>query len=202
MAQGEGAEAGYTLIETLVVVAMIAILVGAGAESLTEQPAQLSTAIAQFSAMLDETRALAAANAGQINVGDGTSVAASTGATLWVAPDPADPNYTVATLYWYRPIKDNPCGGCVEPARGTPALRLHVGVLVTTSQGETSNAFAIFIAPSSHLSVATQEFWGPGQGALFPEPPCNAEHGPELVFTLMANRITKRLSCNGATLES
>ena len=58
-------EGGYTLIELMVVVAMIAALTAVCTEYLAQQPAQLSSAIQQFALKIDETRALALANAGQ-----------------------------------------------------------------------------------------------------------------------------------------
>jgi prepilin-type N-terminal cleavage/methylation domain-containing protein len=196
------AEAGYSLIEVLTVVAMIAILMGVSAETLGQQPAQLSSSIQQFSAMVAQTRALALANAGQLGVGDGTSVAAATGATLWVQPDPTDPNYTIATLYWYRPILQNPCRGCVQLDTTTPPLRMRVQMTAAIPSDGSNSAFAIFVSPSGHLSAITGPKWSPGQGPIETEPICDPNNPPTILFSSNGNQQVRHLTCQGAFVQT
>jgi prepilin-type N-terminal cleavage/methylation domain-containing protein len=200
MSERPDPQSGYTLIELLIVVAMITTLIAVGVETLGQQPAQLSSSIQQFSAMVDETRALALANAGQLGVGDGTSVAAATGATLWVQPDPTDPNYTIATLYWYRPILQNPLGGGVQIDGSRPPLRLRVSVAASIPPSAAASSFAIFIAPSGHLSAISGNSWNPVNGSpISSEPACDSANQPQLTFSSGGNSRTMALQCNIGT---
>src|SRR6185312_375046 len=151
-------EAGYTLIELLVVVAMIAILTAVSTEYLAQQPAQLSSAIQQFTLKLEETRALALANAGRLQSVNGTAAAADAGATLHVEQDPRDPNYSIATLYWHRPIAQSSTAGSLTLDSST-SLHLRATITIIAPNDGTSSAFSIFVSPSGHLSVATEIAW-------------------------------------------
>jgi prepilin-type N-terminal cleavage/methylation domain-containing protein len=194
-------EAGYTLIELLVVVAMIAILTAVSTEYLAQQPAQLSSAIQQFTLKLEETRALALANAGQLNVGDGTHAAAATGATLWIHPDQKDPAYSIATLYWYRPIVQNPCNGCVQIDGTSEPLRTRVSLTATIPGYGSSDSFAIFISPSGNVSATTIETWFPGHAPLTAEPACDPNDLPALTFQSQMHIQTRHLACSGGAIN-
>jgi prepilin-type N-terminal cleavage/methylation domain-containing protein len=194
-------EAGYTLIELLVVVAMIAILTAVSTEYLAQQPAQLSSAIQQFTLKLEETRALALANAGRLNVGDGTAVVAGTGATLWISPDPTDSAYTTATLYWYRPIPRNPLGGEVEADTSSPPLRVRASILANIPGDGQSSRFAIFVSPSGHSSAATDKTWPLNGRALLKEPFCDSANPPQINFADARTSREMTLTCDGARLS-
>jgi prepilin-type N-terminal cleavage/methylation domain-containing protein len=194
-------EAGYTLIELLVVVAMIAILTAVSTEYLAQQPAQLSSAIQQFTLKLEETRALALANAGRLDAANGTQAAAGGGATLWVQPDQADPNYTIASVYWYRPISLNGNGGGVSPDITSSPLRVRASLSAHVPADGQSQRFAIFVSPAGHLSVATDHVWKLGDGPIGQEPRCDPSHPARLAFSTNQNTKFGTLMCNGATLS-
>lgn len=205
-------EAGYTILELLVAMAMLAALIVGGVEfSLSQQPVALTTAIAQFDAMLEETRSLARANAGGwIGSSTGSQAVADSGATLYVAPDPNDPSVAVATLYWYRPILTNHCNGCVLPDNRVPPLRLRVFLVIdipTPFPGSdpVSNAFALFASPSGHLSAITWangHGWNPSQQWSQGEPLCDPTNPPRLVFTSGQTRRSITIDCDTASLET
>jgi prepilin-type N-terminal cleavage/methylation domain-containing protein len=193
-------EAGYTLIELLVVVAMIAILTAVSTEYLAQQPAQLSSAIQQFTLKLEETRALALANAGRLDAANGTQAAAGGGATLWVQPDQADPNYTIASVYWYRPIISNGNNGDLQADASSPPLRVRAAIKANILGDGQSNTFSIFVSPSGHLSAATDSAWHLNSGALGQEPTCDPRNPPQISFSSGGNAKTGKLVCSAAAL--
>ena len=205
-------EGGYTIIELLVAMAMLTALIVGGVEfSLSQQPVSLTTAIAQFSAMLEETRSLARANAGGwIGSSTGSQAVADSGATLYVAPDPNDPSVTVATLYWYRPIAQNHCRGCVQPDLRVPPLRLHVSLTInipTPFMGTSpvGSAFALFVSPSGHVSAITStngNGWNPTRQWSQGEPVCDAANPPTITFSAIGTQKTMALMCQGASIAS
>jgi hypothetical protein len=179
---------------------MIAILTAVSTEYLAQQPAQLSSAIQQFTLKLEETRALALANAGSLTAGNGTDAAAGGGATLRIQTDPSDSNYSIATLYWYRPILQNPCGGCMQIDTGSTPLRVRARMSATIPPFDTDSGFSIFISPSGHLSAVPSAVWPFGSGAILSEPTCDPDNAPSITFSANGNEKTRRLQCTGAQL--
>lgn len=195
----------------MIVVAMIWILGATGVWYLDRQPLSLNTSIAQFDAMLNLARTHASVLAGgTAGANSGTAVVAGTGATLYVEPDANDPLYSMATLYWLRPIQENPCGGCVSPDPSIPPLHLHAMVTANIpSSGSTStSSFAVFLSPSQHLSLieggTTDDQWQPTgrkQAYLSGEPACDPSHPPTLTFSENGNEMTGILTCSGSWLR-
>lgn len=194
-------EDGYTLIELMVVVAMIAVLTTVGIESLSQHPAELNSAVQQFSLKLDEARGLALANGGRLISVNGTAAVADVGATLSVSQDPVDATYSVVTVNWFRPIRGSSVAGNIEPDTSTPALRLRAAIIATVPGDGTSRNFSIFLSPSGHLSVATDNVWKLNSGPLSSEPVCNANAPPGITFSSRGNSRVGQLVCDGAMLN-
>jgi prepilin-type N-terminal cleavage/methylation domain-containing protein len=191
-------EAGYSLIELMVVVAMIATLTAVSTELLAQRPAELGSAVQQFALKLDETRALALANAGRLDAANGTEAAAGGGATLWVRPDPNDANYSVVSVFWYRPIIQSSTRGFLIADALSEPLRIHGSVSVTVPGDGTDTAFAVFVAPSGHLSVATNSKWRFNSGPLGVEPLCDVANPPQVKIEERGNSKIGTLVCSDA----
>lgn len=193
-------EAGYSLIEMTIVVAMIAILAAVTTESIGQQPYSIDTAITQFSAILDQAGSLARAQGGRLDATDGTEAYANTGATLWVAPDPSDSTYSVATLYRFRPIKYSACSGCVLRDPTTEPLRVHA-ILTANVGGVVSTNFSIFFSTSGRLTAVTDSVWDPTKNtSIDNEPDCDPESPPTITFSSRGNQQMLQLECNEASI--
>lgn len=190
----------------MIVVAMIWILGATGVWYLDRQPLSLNTSIAQFDAMLNLARTHAATmSGGPKGAGNGTSVVAGVGATLFVQPDMNDSSYSEATLYWYRPIPQNPAKGDVEKDSTVAPLRIHCIIDATIPGYGSNRAFAIFISPSQHLSVISggspPNGWQPGSGeALNSEPICDPANAPAITFNTNGRTQPAQLVCSGAQM--
>jgi prepilin-type N-terminal cleavage/methylation domain-containing protein len=137
-------EAGFTLIEIIVVVSIIAmIIVFLIPQGLSTSPGLLRAAEAHTQAMISATRALAESNAGQGN----------TGATLQFSYDTAT-GETVERVYYNRPISSS--GQTLTLDSMAPAYRFKGKV---SMPGVTSSApFAIFMGSAGHASASGHDF--------------------------------------------
>lgn len=193
-------EAGFSLIEMTIVVAMIAILAAVATPSLSQQPYAIDAAIMQFSAMVDQAASLARTQGGWLNATTGTTADANTGSTIWVEPDPTDSSYSIATLYRLRPILENQCGGCIIRDPSTPPLRLRIQITAQVS-GNVSRKFSIFLTTSSRLTAVTDAIWVPTSNVpISVEPICSESNPPTVSFSVGGNSKTLPLMCNEEVL--
>jgi len=139
-------EAGWTLIELVIVIAIIAMIaVFAIPFALSSQPGALASAEASTQVLVNETRALAASNSG----------AGNTGATLQFTFD-ATTGDTIEQTYLNRPMANEPIG--LTPAPNVPEVSFHGTVLLTLPGGNSPPPFAIFIGSAGHASAAVGDF--------------------------------------------
>ena len=144
--EGECAQAGFTLIELIVVVAIISMLVAfAIPYVLSGGLGPVRSAEADTQTMVNETRALAASNAG---FGD-------TGATLQFTFD-ATTGDTIERAYLNRPMLlfAQP----LVQAPSVPEIRFHGTISLTTSKETYQPPFAIFVGSAGHVSAKNGDF--------------------------------------------
>jgi prepilin-type N-terminal cleavage/methylation domain-containing protein len=152
------AQRGFTLIETIVVAAILAVLASAAVISLAQRPGALASAVTGFDASLAAARAIAATS------GNGATLvfaARANGST-------ALPGFTL-TVYRGRPT----AAGTVTP---TTVMAISSDVSVREASLGTPT-FAIFLSSAGHASgqSAYPAFGGSGAPTFAPigsQPPC------------------------------
>lgn len=157
-ARAGASEAGLSLIELVVAVAIIALAAGMAFESLAARPAQARTTAAAFAELIAEARALAA-------VTTATTPGGGSGATIAVVRDAT--GFT-ATLYAYRPI----AGAARQPQRAaTPPLHAMTEIALVADAAAVEPPFALFVSAAGHIS-AQAPFTVGSDAPLAREPGC------------------------------
>lgn len=179
-------EAGMTLIDVLVTVAIVALAAGFGCAALASRPAQAVTTATAFAGLVTQARLAAAANGGEGGQG---------GASIGVV---ADGGVDIATLYVYRPIRGS--ANAPIPARNVPPLRTPTQLGIVVNGVLRSAPFALFFAPSGNASAAAP-YTINSDAPLAAEPPCPLHTGIVIAFIDgVANRADP-LSCKLARLD-
>ncbi len=164
--ESRASERGFTLLETMVMTAIVGFALLAVAAFSGFGPPQRRIAALALQGALAETRALAEANA------DATS-STPTGATLTVVPLP-DGRTSKLTIYVSRPIAGAPA---LKTDPGFPPLRVPVRFNVTglTAIGE---PFTILVSSSGYASIAPKYAYDPAHPvALEADPGCDEARG-------------------------
>jgi prepilin-type N-terminal cleavage/methylation domain-containing protein len=180
------AERGTTLIELIVVVAIVSLLAGLGCASLAQRPLQARSTAVAFASLVAQARALAAATA--------DPAAGASGASIGVT---RDGDAYVATLYAYRPVAGG--RGPVAVA-DSPPLRTFTKVAIVTAGGLREPPFALFFASSGHLSAQAPYTIGV-DGTLAAEPACPLASGVGIAFVDGVDNQVHPLSCEMAALD-
>jgi len=181
-------ELGFTLIEMVVLVAIVALIAGLGYAALAQRPAQAHSTAAAFAGLVAEARALAAITGDAVATGD-------TGASIAVVRDGDD---YVATLYAYRPIH----GASQLPvaAPNTPPLRTTTELAIVQAHGAVEPPFTLFFSASGHAS-AQAPFTIGVDAPLSVEPACPLETGIIIAFIDGVHDQAHPVSCEMAQLD-
>jgi hypothetical protein len=175
-------ESGHSLMELLVLGAIVAVLCGVAVPSLSQDGGRVHLAAVELRSLLEETRTLAASQ----GPFDGP-----TGPTLVVARSTGG---SIASIYVGRPIAAYSSYPAREP--NMPPLESPVSVEVA-GDSRTAAGFSVFVSSSGHASYAP---WLPGMPKIAREPAC-----PSLGFTLGfargASGESHVLTCENARLE-
>ena len=179
-------ELGFTLIELVVTVAIVALAAGLGYEGLAERPAQAHATAVAFAGLVREARALAAVTA--------DPAAGGTGATIGVV---RDGNRYVATLYAYRPI----LGAARAPVAVAEApLQTATAVELVSPTATAEPPFALFFSSSGHAS-AQSAFTVGITPPLAAEPLCSPQAGIVIAFRDGVHDQAHPVSCEMAQLD-
>ncbi len=173
-------EDGFTLLETLVVVALIALVAGIGVESLAQRPAQARSAAIAFAALVDEARTRAALSA------DGASIGVTN-----------DDGTSIATIYAGRPMR----GAAVpEVVAQTAPLRTPTTLTLVVGAATLAPPFALFFSPAGHVSALGPYRLGT-DAPLAQEPDCPPASEITLGFVDGVHDQRYRLSCEMPRLD-
>ena len=181
---------GFTLLETLVAIAIVSLAALAASPLFATRAADRHLAARSLQSALAETRALAEANAA-------TTLAAAGGATLVVEPLLAGSS-TRLTVYRSRPISGT---SPLERDLGFPSRSVPVSITVPglTRAGE---AFSIFVSSSGYASVAANYAYDPSRPqTLANDPGCN-DDGLTITVSDDTGTETHPFACRGARFDA
>jgi prepilin-type N-terminal cleavage/methylation domain-containing protein len=182
------AERGFTLIEMVVLVAIVSLVAGFGYAALAQRPAQARTSATAFAGLVSEANALAA-------ITDDAGAGAGSGATIGVV---RDGDQYVATLYMYRPILGAKHLPSASPH--APPLRTTTDIAITQGGRSLEPPFALFISPAGHASVQVPFTVGI-DASLAAEPACPLPTGILIAFIDGVHNQAHALSCELAQLD-
>lgn len=189
MSGSVGSQRGFTMIDTIVAIALVGCALVAVTAVHGARPPQRRAAALDLQGALAETRALAASNAD----GMGTT---PTGATLSVTPL-AGRGAQIA-VYASRPIAGAPP---LTPDPGFPPLTVPVTVSVS-GQAQTPAPFTIFVSSSGYASVATDYAYDPAQPrSLAADPGCDEVGGVTISIADDIATETHPFACRGALYD-
>jgi prepilin-type N-terminal cleavage/methylation domain-containing protein len=182
-------ERGFSLVEVILVVGIVALIAGLSAATLRQRPAQARTTALAFAELVAQARALAAVSA------TGT-LAGGSGATIAVTRD-ASGSY-IATLYAFRPA----AGAAQQPVRDPRALPLRTATAIDIVTGGTRSGppFALFFSASGAAGAAVPYTVGV-DAPLAAQPVCPAQTGIVLAFDDGVHTHGYALSCAFAQLD-
>jgi len=189
--KGPGSERGFTLLETMIMTAIVGFaLLAFAAFSGFEAPQRRVAALALQGA-LAETRALAEANA------DATS-STPTGATLTVTPLP-DGRTSKLTIYLSRPITGAPTL-TTDPGVPPEHLPVRFNVPGLTALGE---PFTILVSSSGYASIAPKYAYDPAHPVtLDSDPGCDEAHGVQIAVSDDVASEAHPFDCREARYEA
>jgi type II secretory pathway pseudopilin PulG len=176
---------GFTTLESLLVVSVLAVLILLGVAPLATQPLQARSAAFELAAIVDAARSIAAANASSLSL-----PATASGSTVSV--DRKD-GHTIVRLFLGRPVH---IGNLVEDTHLPPFItNASISVL---SGKEIQPPFALLFSSGGYVSLAPAY----DKNAHLPvaEVACPAE-GYILEFRLGLHSEDHLLSCDSATLK-
>lgn len=181
-------ESGTSLIELIVVVAIVTLAAGFGFEALAQRPAQARAGAVAFAGLVSEARALAAITGDE-------GVTGGSGATIGVVRTGDE---YVATLYAYRPI----AGALRAPIAVTNAapFRTPTAIAIVQANRLIEPPFALFFSTSGHAS-AQAAFQVGVDAPLAAEPACPLQTGILIAFIDGVHNQAHALSCEIARLD-
>jgi type II secretory pathway pseudopilin PulG len=182
LAQRCRGEAGHSMLEIVVLVAIVAVLVTGAVQSVSQDAGRVHADALRLRSLVAEVRTLAA------SVGP---FGAPTGATLVLVNSA---NGARASVYAGRPIAAYSAPPVSEP--NLPALVTSARVVVA-GDGRTNLGFSLFVSSSGHASYAP---WFPGMPSLAREPPCTSPGFLVEIGDAIATE-SHRLTCEDARLE-
>jgi hypothetical protein len=158
-------------LEITLALAILCTFTLASAATFGLRPPRAHAAALALEAAVIEARSLATTTA------DETDPAATTGATVYVAPDPQQPGRSIVSVYRSRPIVNPNAVGASEPLLGDagfPPQRVAATLTVRNGDVPSSGPFAILISSSGYASVAAPLDWDPGASGtvLATDPGC------------------------------
>lgn len=189
--RGEG-EAGFSLIELLVVTAIVAMLACAVTFSLNRAPGEMQASITEVTTAVSEARSLAEANA------DPDLSGPADGATIQFSWDDATKE-TVVQVYWGRPYSATGAYFALLPDQNLPEIRMKSRIRIQVLGTLVNPPLAVFISPSGHTSSATGYYGGLLQLGT-PENPCTGNITVEL--QVGGNIQHRGISCEYAQITA
>ncbi|MEO6990095.1 MAG: prepilin-type N-terminal cleavage/methylation domain-containing protein [Candidatus Baltobacteraceae bacterium] len=174
-----GDQRGFTLIEVLIVVALLLVVIALGATSLAANTGRERAATLAFEAELDEARSVGAIS--------------GNGATVFVAPMGSG---SLVAVYSGRP---NVVGPGVVADRANPALLIAPAIALSIDGSAFFGTFALFVSSSG--SVSALENYTVRQAMTHPlagEPPCDASIAAYLTIAIAyatPRQVSIALSC-------
>ncbi len=160
---------GFTLLDVIVGIALFTSFVLATASAFGSRAPNRHLAALALQAALAEARSLA------LTTADATDLAAPTGATVVVAPDPLDRRGSVIRVYRSRPIPSLAGGvtSALVPDVGFPAQHVHAKFSLAAGVAFGS-PFAILISSSGYASIADPYVYSPANVATIAvDPGCD-----------------------------
>jgi prepilin-type N-terminal cleavage/methylation domain-containing protein len=179
-------ERGYTLVEMVVVVSILAVILAVAAPSFSQNPGAVTASIGMVRTAIDEASSLAFANGFDTNAGRG--------ATLQFTTD-AQTGETVGQVYLGRPYTTlaNTSSGNpqLQLDENLPELRTKTHIRVEVLGALVDPPFAMFISPSGHASTIAGNHVLVVQGTT--ENPCVGKFSME--FSLGTDVRTRQITC-------
>jgi prepilin-type N-terminal cleavage/methylation domain-containing protein len=178
-------ERGYTLLEMVVVVAILAVLLAAIAPSFSQNPAVITGSIGMVRTAIDEANSLAFANG--IDMPE-----AGRGATIQFTIDPQTGD-TIGKVYWGRPYTTTNLRNetFLQAENNLPEIRTKTHIRMEVSGSLINPPFVMFISPSGHASTMSGTQIMVKQNII--ENPCVGNFPIE--FSLGTDVRTRQISC-------
>jgi len=178
-------ERGYTLLEMVVVVAILAVLLAAVAPSFSQNPGVVTGSIRMVGTVIDEASSLAFANGLD-------TPKVGRGATIQFTTDPQT-GETLGRVYWGRPYTSGESGAQIDlqPDGNLPEMRTKTHIRIEVLGSLVDPPFAMFISPSGHAS--TIHGYVVIGGPVLAENPCVGNFSIE--FSLGTDVQTRQITC-------
>ena len=178
-------QCGFSLIETLVVVALTAAVTLSIGVFRGMRPPQTHVAALGLQAALAETRSLAMSNGS----------ARRSGAMLDIEPAGGE---TVVSVYDSRPI-----AGQRPPAPDSGFPPIHYPVVISVVGDPKGESFAVFVSNSGYASVAKNYAYDPEHPVLLTtDPGCDERSGVAISVSDEARTETHALTCRETQYEA
>ena len=184
-------ERGYTLLEMIVVVSILAMFLAAIAPSFSQNPGVVTGSIEMVRTAIDEASSLAFANGVDSNVGSG--------ATIQFTTDPQT-GETVGQVYRGRPYTNGSIEGVgmLRLDENLPEVRTKTHIRIAVLGSLLDPPFALFISPSGHASTMAGN--QVRIETILSENPCVGSFSIE--FSLGKDQRMRQISCEYAAMLS
>lgn len=178
-------ERGYTLLEMIVVVSILATIAAAVAPSFSQNPALVTGSIGMVRTAIDEASSLAFSNGIDTNVGRGATIQFTTDSQT---------GETVGRVYFGRPyltVLSTSGNSQLQVEPNLPEIRTKTHIRIEVLGYLVDPPFAMFISPSGHASTMAGNYV-----TLVPnisENPCVGNFSME--FSLGTDVRTRQITC-------
>jgi prepilin-type N-terminal cleavage/methylation domain-containing protein len=196
---------GFSLIETLVALAIGSVCLLATAATFGTRPSRAHAAALALEAALCEARLLAMSTA------DATDLAYPTGATVTVAPDPNAAGGSVIAVYRSRPIANLNAGAgtfTLPPDAGFPLQHVAAAFFIEVDPSERDPAganghapFAILLAASGYASIVPGYRYDAAQPQLLSDDPGCSDAGETIGVSDGARVEAHPFDCRDGSLD-